>query len=103
MADPIPLGEQDTQGDILEPTPKQDPPPAQEPVKMSLPEAPKPKPVKDTSSVKIREAYQRLRQMKTSDLDILLHETLKNIDEKWLLRALIGIVVDAVRVVEVWS
>ena len=92
--------DQDGQGDAILNQPRyEEPPQAQESSKTQQPAEPQHVPkrkevVKGTTSIKIRECYERLRLMKTSDIELQLHETLRNLDAKWLSRLLVCVVGD---------
>ena len=92
-ADPEPLLGQNPGDTILDSAEKPEPPPAQEPTTSQKPISGL-NPPRETSNVKMREAYQRLRNMKCSDIHVQLHEQLRNLDAKWLARLLVAVVMD---------
>ena len=49
-------------------------------------------PVVLTDMQKIKATYQRLKSVKISDVELRLHETLKNLDEAWMKKILISLV-----------
>ena len=87
VVDPTPLSHQKDESPLVEDVPI--PPPAQE---HKPPVAPPPLDTKKLRTTKMRDTYQRLKTMKSGDIELELHEQLRNLDKTWLKRLLVAVV-----------
>ena len=91
VGDPQPLEHQVPESHLAPPEVPPLPPPAQA---AAPPPVRKPVVVKDSASLRIRDAYQKLKGIKVSDVVFLCHEEFRNLDQTWLKRLLVGTVVE---------
>ena len=50
--------------------------------------------MKDTTDIKLRATYKKLQGVKVSDVDLQLHEEFRNLDQTWLKRLIVLVIME---------